>query len=240
MQILALPVSKENQNSVRDVLAKLFTALRELRRHGCTELQRKCENEQDTPQLYEYSCVRVKSGLEFPLATTSVAPLTFAEFEQLPDPPQGWYELHHGELVAVPPPVQKHKRVQRNLRQLLESGLTGNLVVNEEVGFRTGNSDYRIVDLGIVPAELWNTTDDYLNRAPLLVAEVLSPSNRASELLDREQVCFENGCREFWVIDPERHQVKVATSEGRTALYKSGTEIPLWFGGTLAVDNLFQ
>jgi Uma2 family endonuclease len=35
------------------------------------------------------------------LATTAL--MTVAEFEKLPDPPDGYYELRHGEVVLVPP-----------------------------------------------------------------------------------------------------------------------------------------
>lgn len=38
------------------------------------------------------------------MAATPTRLLTFAEFEQLPDPKAGRYELRHGELVTVAPP----------------------------------------------------------------------------------------------------------------------------------------
>ncbi len=75
--------------------------------------------------------------------------------------------------------------------------------------------------------------------APDLVIEVLSPSNTASEMLDKEQICLDNGAREFWVVDPIRRQVKVSGSDGRAATYKAGQSIPLLFGGTLLVDLIF-
>jgi hypothetical protein len=55
----------------------------------------------------------------------------------------------------------------------------------------------------------------------------------------REQICLENGAREFWAVDPVRSQVKVSTPDGHSVAYKSGQEIPLLFGGTLAVDSIF-
>ena len=47
-------------------------------------------------------------------------PLTVEEYERIPDPPGGRYELHHGELVFVTYPVRQHKDSQRHLRKLLE------------------------------------------------------------------------------------------------------------------------
>lgn len=40
--------------------------------------------------------------------------------------------------------------------------------------------------------------DDYLRGAPDLIIEVLSPSNTATEICDKEKLCLENGAREFW------------------------------------------
>jgi len=72
------------------------------------------------------------------------------------------------------------------------------------------------------------------------VIEVLSPSNTAAEMLDKEQICMENGAKEFWVVDIDRRQVKVSTPDGRTVAYKSGQEIPFEFGSKLAIDEIFR
>ena len=53
------------------------------------------------------------------VATQSI-PLTVEEYERIPDPPGGHYELHHGELVFVTYPVRQHKDLQRHVRKLLE------------------------------------------------------------------------------------------------------------------------
>ncbi len=84
--------------------------------------------------------------------------------------------------------------------------------------------------------------EDNIRGAPDLVIEVLSPSNSASEIYDRENLCLENGAREFWVVDPDRRQVKVSTQDGRTVTYQSGQEIPLQLFGNarMALDAIFD
>ena len=47
--------------------------------------------------------------------------MTFAEFEQLPNPQDCRYELVHGGLVSVPPPLWKNFAVQIRLRHLLDT-----------------------------------------------------------------------------------------------------------------------
>ena len=53
--------------------------------------------------------------------------------------------------------------------------------------------------------------EDNIRGAPELVIEVLSPSNTAAEIYEKEQICLANGAQEFWVVDPDRRQVKMTT-----------------------------
>ena len=63
------------------------------------------------------------------MATTTNRLVTFAELEQMPDAPDGRYELRHGELVKVPPTEFPHFRIQHRLRKLLESAARAEGVV---------------------------------------------------------------------------------------------------------------
>ena len=58
-------------------------------------------------------------------------------------------------------------------------------------------------------------------------------------MLDREKICLENGGKEFWVVDTVRRQVNVSTPDGHTLTYKTGQEIPLFFGGSVQVEAIF-
>jgi Uma2 family endonuclease len=169
--------------------------------------------------------------------------MTFAEFEQLPNPPEGFrLELRHGELFQVAPPKFEHSRVQWQLRHLLERAAGDAAIVTIEFGFRPmqGN-EYLIADVAFASTERWKSTDPkcYFNGAPEIVIEVLSLSNTATEMLDKEKLCLENGCQEFWIVDPTLQLVKISTPDGRAITYSAGQETPLFFGGRLAVDSIF-
>jgi len=185
----------------------------------------------------------VKSIQEFALSATTTGLMTFAEFEQLPEAPGHRYELRHGELTRVPPAKLEHCAVQVKLRAILESaaGHAGQVIM--EFGFRpTREWEFRIADVAFISWDRWNASDfeDYFQGAPDIVIEVLSRSNTATEMLDKEQLCLENGAREFWVVDPARNQVRVSTAEGRTQTWRAGQTIPLYFGGSIAVDSIFN
>lgn len=176
------------------------------------------------------------------MASATIGLISFTEFGKIPEPDGFRLELRHGKLVKVAPPKQKHFLLQRAFRRRLEAAAESSGVVDTEIGFRaTPDHEYRVADVAFVSHARWNAIppEDNLQGAPDLVIEVLSPSNTAMEILDKEQLCLENGALEFWVVDPARSQVRVSTSDSRIQTYKPGEQITLFFGGTLSVQDIF-
>ena len=177
-------------------------------------------------------------------ATTGL--MTVEQFRQMPeDGGAVYHELRHGEVVPVTRPKFKHHRIQRKLRQLLEVHAGEQGIVETEFAFRAlPEYELRVADVAYVKRARWEQIDpeDNLHGAPDLVIEVLSPSNTAAEINEKEKLCLENGAKEFWVLDADLRQVKVSTPDGITTTYRSGQEIPLrLFGaGALKVDDIFD
>jgi Uma2 family endonuclease len=174
---------------------------------------------------------------------TTTGLVTFAELEQLPEIPGYRYELHHGELVKVAFPKHRHSLIQWRLFWLLvpAAGDAGRIIV--EMGFRAlPEYEFRKADVAFISRERWEKIepDGNLEGAPEIVIEVLSPSNTMAEMLEKERLCLESGSLEFWIVDPIQRQVKVSTPDGRTMTFRSGHQIPLMFGGSLAVDAIFD
>jgi Uma2 family endonuclease len=177
------------------------------------------------------------------MGETTTRLMTVEEFRQLPETGPFYYELRHGELVQVTRPKPKHYKIQLRLQHLLP-GPAGKLgTVGIEWAFRAlPEYELRVADVAFVSRERWETVDpeDCLHGAPELVIEVLSPSNTAAELLDKEKLCLENRCREFWVVDPVQRLVRISTADGLTKTYQEGDEIPLrLFPGALSVNSIF-
>jgi Uma2 family endonuclease len=167
--------------------------------------------------------------------------MTFADLERLEDDGSR-YELRHGVLVKRVPPKHSHHLIQRQLRRLLESAADDAGEITNEFGFRgLPEYEYRIADVAFVSKTRWDriSPEGNLEGAPDIVIEVLSPSNSAAEMLDTEQLCLGNGSHEFWLVDPDRRQVRISTPDGRAVTYKSGQQIPLLFGGSLNTDAIF-
>ena len=168
------------------------------------------------------------------------------EFRDLPEPAgEHYYELHRGELIAVTRPKLKHHLLRSRLRELLKSVAPSERFIEYEVAFRAlPEHDLRVANVAYVSAEKWAVAnpDDNIRGAPDLVIELLSPSNTAREMYEKEQLCFAAGCREFWVVDPDAQSVRVARADGPTSVYITGEHGPLpMFGAiSLAVDEIFR
>jgi Uma2 family endonuclease len=178
-------------------------------------------------------------------ATTHL--MTVEEFLSLPeDRGETYHELHHGELITLTRPTMKHWFIQRNLTELLKPLIEPGACIGMELAFRPA-SEHEIwaADVAYLSLERSQRIDPekHIQGAPDLVIEVLSPSNTADEIYDKEQTCLANGSREFWVVNPKRRCVKITTSDGRTQTYETGQRLPLPLFGPnahLDVDDIFR
>ena len=179
------------------------------------------------------------------MGATTTRLMTFAEFEKVPDSQSCRYELRHGELVSMLPPVHRHVWLQRRIRRLLEARPPEGDIVEKEMPFRLmPDHEYWIADVAYMTRATWERIDPkgYLDCAPELVVEILSPSNTAAEMNDRKKTFLESGCREFWLVDAVNRQVDVSTPDGVTTTYRAGQAIPLPLlgSGALPADDIFN
>ncbi len=169
--------------------------------------------------------------------------LKVVEFSRLSQPAGGVrQELHHGELVEFLPVKKLHTKLQKRLVSLLEACLDPDQYgVDKEFPFRPA-SEYEVwvADVALFSLQLWEQTpdDDYFRGVPAIVIEVLSPSNSASEMLDREAICLGHGGQEFWLVDPQRESVKVIRAGGTSSVYDAAGVIKSLVG-TIAVRDIF-
>jgi Uma2 family endonuclease len=167
---------------------------------------------------------------------STVTHLNVAKYLRRHDEPE--CELTAGEMVAKPLGTIEHMRMERRLQQLLEPfeqlGL-GHVVW--ELSFRR-RDEVRIPDV-VFLAPTARFEDGILVDAPLLCVEILTPSQRETELFAKCEVYHAWGVPHCWVLDPinkkswEYHQAAPLSLLPSNGILRAG-EI------TVAVSDLFE
>jgi Uma2 family endonuclease len=151
------------------------------------------------------------------VADADKTPLTGEELARLGD--IGRSELVKGEIVSMSPTGYVHGGIEveiaATLRVFVRQHQSGR-VFSGEVGIYTGRDPdtVRAADVAFVSNERMSQvkSQSYLDVAPELVVEVLSPDDRWSDLTDKLDEYFAIGVKVIWVVDPRRKQVYVYRS----------------------------
>ncbi len=175
--------------------------------------------------------------------STATKLLTVEEFDAIPNPPGGVYELFNGELVFVGYPDIVHKLCQRQLRTLLSEAAGKSWVVEVEWPYRA-EPEHQIwaADVAVISLERFRRIRRWLEGAPELVVEVLSPSNTFAEMETKAALCLANDAKEFWMVNPDRRSVTVYGPGMQSNRFVEGQSISLagvLGGGELAVSAIF-
>ncbi|NCJ05579.1 Uma2 family endonuclease [Synechococcales cyanobacterium C] len=174
---------------------------------------------------------------------------TDEEFMALPDDGHR-YEIINGELIDMGNSGALHGYVCSTLMILL-----GGYVRIQKLGamfdsstaFKMKNGNKRSPDISFFAKErLQGITElpSFLEGAPDLAIEVLSPGNTVEEIHDKLVEYFENGTRLVWIIHPTEHYILVYRSaQEPDRLLKSADSLDgedVIPGFTLPVADLFQ
>jgi Uma2 family endonuclease len=172
--------------------------------------------------------------------------LTFEEFEQLPDQP-GKRELVRGELIEMPPAESKHNRISNRigdrlkaaLRQAHARGEALNLgEAFQEMGYLLSGECWLQPDVSVTYAG--QTERKYLEGAPAIAVEVISPSNTARQIDAKAALYFEFGGSEVWRFLPKKKQVMIQVPGSARVI--AGDEVittPLLPGLALSLQEIF-
>jgi len=155
-------------------------------------------------------------------------PITIEEFETFPR--EGRWELIDGEPVEMTPSADESSSVGATILGLLWShvraGRLGRLY-GADGGFVLfpDRPTVRVPDAAFVRAERapqGQARRSFPRLAPDLVVEVLSPSDRASEVVAKLEMYQEAGVPLIWLVDPEKTTITVIASGKSTKVLQSG------------------
>ena len=155
-----------------------------------------------------------------PLMASSAAPLSADDLlrARIPDKRT---ELVQGRLIVREPAGSLHGLVAMSLGAELVAHVKRTWaggVFAAETGFKlASNPDtVRAPDVAFIAKDRLPSRDTrgYPALAPDLVGEVLSPDDRAGEVLAKVGDWLSAGCRLVWVVDPERRVARVYRHDG--------------------------
>jgi Uma2 family endonuclease len=131
------------------------------------------------------------------------------------------YELVRGELIEMTPPGGIHGSTAVNLSSLLLGFVKKkNLgVVMVETGYKLASSpdtvrapDVSFLSIAKIPPD--GLPEGYLDGAPDLAVEIVSPGDTASEVQDKVQDYLTYGAQIVWVVYPQQRIVIVHYPDG--------------------------
>jgi Uma2 family endonuclease len=176
---------------------------------------------------------------------------TIEEFDALPE--DGCqHELNQGELVTMTLPMPRHNRVIRRIQLLIEWYLAkhpvGELFFPDTpfVLSRPGEpATLRGPDLAFLSMEraAGIDPDRKIEGAPDLAIEVVSPSDRGTDLLEKTTQYLKAGGTAVWIVYPEEREVRVFEASGAIRILRNSDilEAPnLLPGFSTPVDRFFE
>jgi Uma2 family endonuclease len=176
-------------------------------------------------------------------------PITVEQYEHFEGYPGLRDELIFGEIVMSPQPKPLHQQIAENVHFLLKQALEGQSFVAKQssnIKFRDANS-MPAPDIFVVSRSDWRRaceSDQYLDTAPVVTVEVVSPANRKGRVEQKIELYLAEGVQQVWVIHPKKKIVLVhATTEGvkHATEWSEGTlELPRPLQGSVTVGEIFS
>ena len=163
---------------------------------------------------------------------TNEALITGEELAQMPD--HDLCELIDGRIVPMSPTNPEHGRIEANIARLIGSFVPVQkvgMVMTGEVGIFTRRNPDRVrgADVIFISHERYqrrNKTRGFLDVAPELVVEILSPENAHIDMRQKVQEYLEIGVGLVLVVDPDTHTITAHRSHGGVDRYLASDAVP--------------
>ncbi|HLH02400.1 MAG TPA: Uma2 family endonuclease [Bryobacteraceae bacterium] len=170
---------------------------------------------------------------------TATTLLTLEEFIARPEREDDQKEeLIEGELIVSPGAKVSHADVVRRLHRALLAVEESGFVISNDFSCILRPRSMPIPDLAVVRRERWERAareDSWLENAPELVIEVVSPSNR--KLHVKAAAYLEHGAEQVWIVNPKTRRITVCTSDDSVEARLG--ETVTFHGVSVAVGDVF-
>lgn len=132
---------------------------------------------------------------------------TYDDYAALPAEPSYKIQLIDGGFVKEPGPILQHQRVSSRLQMILNSYF---LQTNPQGELFDAPIDLVLSVHSVVQPDLVFVSDaadltnpKYIDVVPMLIVEILSPSNRRTDTIRKLDLYRRHGVLHYWMVDPE-------------------------------------
>ena len=138
--------------------------------------------------------------------------LSYEEFQKIPYDGLG-HHLVNGVHVITPAPTTRHQRIVGNVYEVISRFVKENnhgiaYIASIDVKF-SEEDGYQPDIILLLTESVQKDKNTYIDGAPDLVVEVLSPGSVKSDYGWKKNLAEKHGVKEYWVVDPERKSVDV-------------------------------
>jgi Uma2 family endonuclease len=177
------------------------------------------------------------------MATTTL--VTVQEFLQMPEPEGQKLELIGGEVVSMGRGKIPHEVVKKNLNKILVVWLAQHPIAElfPETLYQLDEYNSLIPDLGVVfLGRLSPDSIGWIQAAPELAIEVVSPSETAARLERKIDLYLADKCKSVWVVFPEQRVIRIFDSNGQSRKFEQSQtlEDPVLPGFSAPVSSIFE
>jgi Uma2 family endonuclease len=155
------------------------------------------------------------------MATTTL--VTVQEFLQMPEPEGQKLELIGGEVVSMGRGKIPHEVVKKNLNKILVVWLAQHPIAElfPETMYQLDEYNSLIPDLGIIfPGRISPGITGWIQSAPEMAIEVVSPSQTAARLEKKIDLYLAHKCKSVWVVFPEQRVVRIFDASGHSRKFE--------------------
>jgi Uma2 family endonuclease len=145
------------------------------------------------------------------------------------------YELERGK----PMPSMNHSIIQTGLIVMFYK-YSDRFSILSELSLKLG--DFQPTpDISIYPKLYADWSHDIIKvtEPPLLVVEIMSPSQSVQEMLDKIEKYFQNGVQSCWLVHPALQTITLFTPEMKGKTYSSGTLKDHVTGIEMSIEEMF-
>lgn len=145
---------------------------------------------------------------------SDLGPYRRRDYEALPDEPR--CELIFGRFYVSPSPLVLHQIVVSLLLRIMDdiASASGGLALPAPLDVHLADHSVVQPDVIFISAAQRGIAQRWVEGAPDLLVEVLSPGTARRDRGDKLGLYAESGIREYWIADPFERQIEFLVNEG--------------------------